>query len=554
MDVLISHFQSLLSVVVPFVILLGLLIFVHELGHFLMARFFGVRVEVFSLGFGKKLLTYKKGDTNYCLSLIPLGGYVKMYGDEPGAQVPEENKSLAFTHKPVGQRIWIVLAGPLMNLFFAVFLFFAISMIGEDVRGPFVGDLKKESVAYSTGFRSGDKILNVNGVEVASWNEADLVIEESADKPIRFIVQRENEESTSEFQATPTLVKNPNILSTKQFVGSIEGLETMSIDSTVGVQQDSLAYKVGLRTGDRITRINDLEIKHWRQIEWALSQKSDVFMLTGERKEKDSDEKANVTVSLTANKGNTLLEKFGIESPDLYLDRVIDDSPAFLAGLRAGDRLVAIGGTTLKNWEEVLNAVKNFDEKSGSLEIKALRSAEVKSFQMTPKLIAQMGNQGKEEKRFMVGIVPLIRPSYPEIVVQKASNPWIGFKNGVNRTWDVTVMTLVSFKRLVTAEISPKNIGGVISIGQAASETFKIGISHFLAMMGIISINLFILNLLPIPILDGGHLMFYIFEAVRGAPLSLRKMEIAQQVGLVILMGLMAFALVNDFSRFLAPF
>ncbi|MGE0631688.1 MAG: RIP metalloprotease RseP [Pseudobdellovibrionaceae bacterium] len=552
MESLISHIQSLLSVIVPFVILLGLLIFVHELGHFLVARFFGVRVEVFSLGFGKKILSYKRGYTNYCLSLIPLGGYVKMFGDEPGSTIAEEDKKFAFTHKPVGQRIWVVLAGPLMNLFFAIFLFSLISIRGEELRAPFVGDLKVGSSAALAGFKSGDKILSVNGTEIKTWNEADEIFENHANKPVRVIVQRELDQSTSEFEVTPTLGDNPNILSSKRKIGIVEGLEPNSIDSTVGVKAGSSAALVGLKTGDQITKINDLDIKYWRQVEWILSQKVDGGLkVTAERAEKDkSKEPAVVTVVLTEN----ATAGYGIEAPDLYLDQVLADSPAQVAGLQSGDRIVSINGATLKTWEEVLNTVKSYEEKMGPLSLQVMRGADQKEFQMTPKLIAHMGSKGKEEKRFMIGIVPVIRGTMPIITIQKAENFFAGIKNGVKRTWEVTAMTVISFKRLITAEISPKNIGGVISIGQAASETFKVGLGQFLSMMGIISINLFILNLLPIPILDGGHLMFYIFEAVRGAPLSLRKMEIAQQVGLVILMGLMAFALVNDFSRFLAPF
>lgn len=541
----------MLSVIVPFVILLGLLIFVHELGHFLMARFFGVRVEVFSLGFGKKILSYKKGDTTYCLSLIPLGGYVKMFGDEIGANISEQDKKFAFTQKPVSQRIWVVLAGPLMNLFFAIFLFSMISSRGEELRAPVAGDIKATSAAGTAGFKSGDKILSVNGAEVKTWNQAEELLEDQANQTVRVIVQREQDQSTSELEVTPALSDNPNVLSSKRKVGIVDGLEPHSIDSTVGVRPESFAAMAGLKTGDRITHINDMDIKYWRQVEWALSQKIDAFKVTAERFDGENKSPAIVTVTLPAQKTK---EQFGVEAPDLYLDKVLPDSPAQISGLQSGDRIISINGVELKTWEEVLNTVKSYDEKVGALSLVILRGKEQKNFKMTPKLIAQMGSQGKEEKRFMIGIVPVIRGTPPVTVTQKADNFFEALKNGTHRTWEITVMTLVSFKRLVTAEISPKNIGGVISIGQAASETFKIGLGQFFSMMGVISINLFILNLLPIPVLDGGHLMFYIFEAIRGAPLSLRKMEIAQQVGLVILMGLMAFALVNDFSRFLAPF
>ncbi|MEI7973198.1 MAG: RIP metalloprotease RseP, partial [Bdellovibrio sp.] len=171
MDSITSLLHSGYTTIVPFIILLGILIFVHEMGHFLVAKWCGVRVEVFSLGFGKKILQYKKGDTNYCISLIPLGGYVKMFGDEVGAQLSASEKKFSFSHKSVGQRIAIVLAGPLMNFFFAILVFALVAFRGEDFRKPVLGDISSSSHAYDLGFRSGDEILRVNTAQIKTWDE-----------------------------------------------------------------------------------------------------------------------------------------------------------------------------------------------------------------------------------------------------------------------------------------------------------------------------------------------------------------------------------------------
>jgi regulator of sigma E protease len=201
-------------------------------------------------------------------------------------------------------------------------------------------------------------------------------------------------------------------------------------------------------------------------------------------------------------------------------------------------------------WEDVLNTVKTYSGE-GSLAIEINRKGESKTFQIVPKMTAQMNSQGGEEKRYTIGIIPHILLAAPIMTKVKADGVLSALSRGVQKTSEVTVMTVLSFLRLIQNKISPKNIGGVISIGQAASETFKIGFTHFLQMMAVISINLFILNLLPIPVLDGGHLLFYTIEALKGAPVSMKKMEIAQQIGLVVLMSLMVFALFNDFSRLL---
>ncbi|NCN95787.1 MAG: RIP metalloprotease RseP, partial [Bdellovibrionales bacterium] len=179
MDLVIHYIQQTLSSIGPFVLLLGLLVFVHELGHFVVAKWCGVRVEVFSLGFGKKLLQYKHGDTVYCISMIPLGGYVKMYGDNFNADVPEEEKAKSFIHKPVSQRIAVVLAGPLMNLIFAVFLFTLIGFIGDRQPAAVVGDIAESSQAYTSGLRAGDHILSVNGQEIQGWVQLTQKIAES---------------------------------------------------------------------------------------------------------------------------------------------------------------------------------------------------------------------------------------------------------------------------------------------------------------------------------------------------------------------------------------
>ena len=171
MDTLISLVQQSFEFVIPLIILLGALIFIHELGHFLVAKYYGVRVETFSLGFGKKILKYKHGDTTYCISAIPFGGYVKMFGDDPNVEISEEEKSYSFLHKPVGQRIAVVVAGPLMNLFFAFFLFMAIAILGDKKPLPIIGSIQPDSPILQLGIDAGDKVVKVGNKNVKTWKE-----------------------------------------------------------------------------------------------------------------------------------------------------------------------------------------------------------------------------------------------------------------------------------------------------------------------------------------------------------------------------------------------
>ena len=549
MDFIFGYLQSGLSAIVPFVVLLGLLIFVHELGHFAVAKWCGVRVEVFSLGFGKKLLSYKHGDTTYALSLIPLGGYVKMFGDEIGAAIDEEQKKYSFLHKSVGKRIAVVLAGPLMNFFFAIFIFFCVAIIGEEARSPVIGDVPAKSPAYEAGLRSGDEILSVGGLRLNTWDEFQHQMNLRIGQAVEIRVQRYGLTEPVSAQVSPQSRPNPNLLSLDENIGEVDGLSSSSLASVLGVRAKTPAEQMGLRTGDRIAKINGHEVKYYREVEpLILPLQGQQVALEVERwpslEAKDPEIlKMNVKFPTFAS-----MDGLGIEKSDLFLAKVMEKSPAAAAGLQAGDRILSVGSVQPKNWEDVLEAVKSY-KGDGELEFTLLRQSEQKKISVKPELTSQMTSQGSEDKRYTIGIIPWVITAPAAIKKIQADSLVSALSRGVTRTWDVTVMTVVSFLRLAQNRISPKSIGGVISIGQAASETFKIGIGQFLTMMAIISVNLFILNLLPIPVLDGGHLLFYSIEALRGAPVSMRKMEIAQQVGLVLLMSLMVFALFNDFSR-----
>lgn len=551
-----SFLQSGLSAVVPFIVLLGILIFVHEFGHFIVARWCGVRVEVFSLGFGKKLLTFKRGDTTYAISLIPLGGYVKMFGEQPGAEISEEDKKVSFLHKNVWQRIAVVLAGPLMNFFFAILVFFVVALMGEDLRSPVVGDIAENTPAYAAGLRSGDTVLAINDNAIQSWEDIGkaLSLKEEKETQVSFKVRREGSDEVETFSINAQAKPNPNVLSRADYIANVEGMTPLSSGTTVGLEPQSPLLAAGMKTGDTITAINGQSVKHWRDLQNTLMQIPASEALKFEVTKLDDNFKPTEirTVDFTGDSKirNYSLASLGIVSSELFLQTVVKDSPAEAAGLKPLDRMISINNIVLRKWEDVINNIKDFSGEK-PVDITVERGTETIALKITPKMSKQMTPAGVEEKRYVIGISPVVNTAFPDTIHIKAEGLGSAVARGVEKTWDVTVMTVMSFVKIFQAKISPKNIGGVISIGQAASETFKIGISQFLQMMAIISVNLFVLNLLPVPVLDGGHLVFYIIEVFKGAPLSMRKMEVAQQVGLAILMSLMIFALFNDFTRIL---
>lgn len=538
----------------PFFILLGLLIFVHELGHFMVARWCGVRVETFSLGFGKKVLNWKPGETTYCVSIIPLGGYVKMYGDDPTADVPTEQREYAFLHKKVWQRIAIVLAGPIMNLIFALVLFMIIGRVGEEVASAHVGDLTATTAAAKAGFESGDRILKVGGTAVRSWNEVQAKIEASPDHALTFDVERVDHKP-AQVTATPKIALNDNILSMTHEVGKIDGLTNETASTVLGVKPGSVADKAGLQSLDFVTAINDQPVASWSEMAQKLDEaaKGDKTSVAIKVRFVDSDDKPEnhhvVNVSVADIKGENPIAKLGVEGADMYILKVKPDSPAARAGLVAKDRIVSIDGEAQKTWNDVLNKVKSFTAGGAPIHFTVLHDGAVKEMNISPELTDVMSAKGQDEKRFTIGVVSAGFKVGPEPVLMQVTEPVEILTHGVQQTAEWTGLMVMSLVRLAQGQVSAKNIGGVITIGRVASRSFEIGLSAFLKTMAIISLNLFLLNLLPVPVLDGGHLLFFSIEALRGTPISLKKLEIAQQVGLTLLIMLMAFAFFNDVTN-----
>lgn len=559
--------QSVLSYSVPTIVLLGFLIFVHELGHFLVAKYNKVRVETFSLGFGPKILKFVYGETTYCLSAIPLGGYVKMFGDDPTATIAEEDKQYSFTHKKLGQRVAVVLAGPLMNFFIAIILYTIMSINGEQMLPPVIGDLESKTEAFISGFRPGDKIVEIDQKKVQTWDDIQEMIESHPDQKLQFKVQRniDSKIENADITATPKLVENKNPLSWSTQVGEIAGLGFSSKIPFIGISnQESIAYKNGLRTGDLITEINSTKLEVWRDLETllikSLQEKKDLVIkvqhdpLTAAQ---ESKEAATSEVKIEWNKlakiplQNALTE-IGIESSENFLADLEKESPAFKAGMQKSDKIVAIDNQEVSNFEQIAAVIRSFkSENSKALDFSVIRDSKLIHIPVQPSMKERSNIHGKEETRYEIGIKPLIITAQTSVTIA-ASNPFEALKRGIYLSYKWTSATILSFVRLAQARISPKNIGGFFSIGIMAKKSWQIGLSQYLSTMGILSLNLFILNLLPIPVLDGGHLLFYTIEFFQGAPLSLRKMEMAQQVGMILLLALMVFAMFNDITRLLS--
>ena len=436
------------------IVVLGILIFVHELGHFLVAKRSGVGVLKFSLGFGPKLVGVKRGETEYLLSALPLGGYVKMIGEDPTDPLPEAaDPARSFSQKTVGTRARIILAGPLANLALPVVIFWGIfAIVGQPYFLPIVGTPEQGSPAAQAGLLPGDRVQALDGVRIERWTDVEVAVQASSGKPLNFTMTRDGR--------TFDVRLAPRVVATRDIFG-----------------QETQAWDVGLHP--------------------LLSTR---------------------------------------------IGQVLPGHVAEQAGLRSGDRILALNGTPVVEWEQMAKSIHGSPGKPVRLTVE--RDGQRFEVEATPRPTKQQTAAGEEEIG-LIGIGPAPESHYQRL------NPVAALVDGVKETARLSVVIVQGFVKLIQGSISPKTIGGPILITQIAGEVVRRGTVQLLSFTAFLSINLAILNLLPIPVLDGGHLLFSLIEWFRGKPISLRKREIAQQVGLALLVGLMIFAFYNDIFRLL---
>lgn len=510
-----------------FILFLGPLVFFHELGHFLFARLFGVRVEVFSIGFGPKIFKWKRGDTEYALSLIPLGGYVKMFGDDPlnKDQIPEADKAHSFTHKGKWARFWIVMGGPLANFIMAFVIFFGLMMIGEKLPELKVGVVPVQSTLYEAGLRTGDVLKKVNNQEI--YNPADIVLAdpqlietlhvERNGSEIPLAIKMNGEELLDEVMEHPPLLRQPIVVGKS---GEKYGLSTSQGKFDVNHSLDLIAESA-------VERAYLYPIVNAEEFTVNLEQETVVDFQNN-----------SAPIDFFAG-----LYQKGFAPLDLLVREINIGSAADKAGIRKGDVIAGFAGNAVMSFSDLRDRLQKNEENTAALTI--WKGGNELSYDVKPD-VQMVG----EQKLKLIGVYS--DGAYQNVkFVTTASKGLIGsFLAAFPRTWDTILKTLEGFKKLITAEVSLKTIGGPLAIGKVAHDSFNTSISYFFQLMALISINLGVINLFPIPVLDGGHIMFIFLEVINRGPVSRRKMEIAQQLGLSVLLMLMVGAIFNDFSRF----
>ena len=541
-------FSNLLA----FVVLFGVLVFVHELGHFLMAKYFKIGVEKFSLGYGPKIFSKRYGGTEYIISALPLGGYVKMVGDEPvdERQAEEEQKELpedSFLAKPPWQRILVVLMGPVANLVLPIVLVAGLYMIGQPYITTQVGYVAPDSPASEAGLRPGDTILSVAGEKVLKWNEMSKIINSRSGQPTTLVLERLGEAETVTITTTPKEADGQNEFGEKVRVGQI-GIDPVSFKPQVAIpNENSAAWAAGLRSGDTIKKVDGVEVFYfWQVAELVERSKNAAIPFIIDRQGEEQAVEINRQLFLIEGEIASLA-RAGIYHQQLVVDKVLENSVAAEKGIEPGDVLVGLNDKPLFGFTHFQKAMQANRGEEAALTV--LRGGETINLNFSPKLVEEKHElTGEKVKQRMLGVSTKgeVRSTLGTLQVL---NPFKALLLGVDRCYQITRLTIIGFGKLITGSVSPKSLGGPILIYQLAGNSWKDGLNSFVHMLVLISISLGILNLLPIPVLDGGHLVFYTIEMIQGKPISARTRELAQQVGILLLLCLMIFAFYNDLMR-----
>ncbi len=530
------------------ILALGFLIFIHELGHFLAAKRCGIRVEKFSIGFGPRLIGFRWGDTDYCLSALPFGGFVKMAGESPEEQKGEEGE---FASAPVGCRIFVAIAGPAMNFLMGIILFSFVYLAGLD-RGTMqlmemligqsdqmaqIGLVADDSPAKQGGIEPGDTIVSINDRQIKNWQDFNTTILTHPDEELKIIVSR-----NSQFK---TLYVTPRNLD-KKGIGQIR-VSARQVAMVESITEGSTAAQAGIQAKDLIESINGRKIYHVPEFGSVIWEPSHPFGSAHRRFYKEVNESRNGEVSLEIRRGS---ESLTVSFPTNWVVNAVvaEGSEAEKVGIQSGDEIILINGKSIKNFELYPKLYELAATNPGQpVEIGLFRNGEQLTATLTPALDAEEDRLNLHGLRWQL-LLDGLALAGPSVPIPKY-NVITAVGEGVQTNWLILEMVAKVLKRLVTREVKTKYLTGPIGIVDTTRRVVEFGLRSLLFFVGFISVNLAIVNLLPIPIADGGQILFFALEKLRGRPLSIRKQIIIQQVSIVLLAGLFLYITFYDILR-----
>jgi regulator of sigma E protease len=541
------------------VALLGVLILAHELGHFLVARLFRVKVLRFSLGFGPKLFSFTLGTTEYRLSLFPLGGYLRLLGEEAGDPVPEREREHALCNKPLWQRFTVVMAGPLFNLILPIGIYFGHYMGQRTLLPATLGTVIAGLPAANAGLMPGDRIETVDGRYVRYWEELDEAIAAAPGKTLRFGIRRGIE--AEERDVTPARWERRGPLNAKEIMGWIGVSPRFQLPEVGIVDLTSPAAQAGLRTFDYITSVNGSPVSHWGEFERAMARAGAsplrISYLRGTHSalpfvhvEIQEPGTAVVIPQTVIDLAGSRRYETGIQPSELFVYSVEPGSPADRIGLRRGDQVLDLDGQPLLHWNILHQRLAQEPQRNfklhwvspGGIHHTATFKQETRS---------RLNAYHHEEPLLVFGATNRFAWKTADPVPIR-NRFFYAVGHAFERTGEIIGFTAQTFVQIIRGQISPQAIAGPLTIGYAAGVAAEQGLAEYLWLMALLSINIGLLNFLPIPILDGGRLMFFVIELFKRRPPSARARTVASYVGIVLVVLILAFALKNDVVRLLS--
>jgi regulator of sigma E protease len=532
-------------------LLLGILVFVHEFGHFIVAKALNVKVLRFSIGFGPRIFGFTRGETEYRVAWLPLGGYVKMAGELPQDELSPEDAKRGFLAQAPWKRALIVSAGPGFNLIFPVLAYFLLFLGTHQQISTRIGSVEPGLPAAEARLQPGDRILAVDGEKVRTFEELRAHLQPRYDRPITVTVERQGRQFNTTLTPAKSLETNP----IETLPRGLIGISPNAKAPVVGVPEGSPAAAAELHSFDRILSVNGEPVKDEVAFNAAIDKARGSVELKVERDQRielpgvAAHVPNLVSVSIEKQPGQGY-ETIGAERVDLYVARVIPGSAAEKSGIRVGDRIVALNGKKLKSFLLLTLALNEMADKPFQLTWRS--GAEEKTQELRQTVLAAKDEYGQVSEGLDLGIRPL-PPSPTELSdVEKVSiymGPGEALGASLKVVPEIIRKTAQVLGYLVTGRVPFKSVGGPIMLYQIASKSAEEGISSYLNAMAVISVNLGLINLFPIPVLDGFQLLASVWEAVRRRPIPARAREIANMIGLAMLIVLMVLVFKNDIMR-----
>jgi regulator of sigma E protease len=532
--------------------MLGVLIFVHEFGHFLAAKACGIRVLKFSLGFGSPVgigrfrMRWVRGHTEYVVCWIPLGGFVKMLGETPDPEVaadlaayPEET----LESKPLWQKLFVIFAGPAMNLLLPVLIYTGILAVGFPQADSVIGEVEAGSPAAAAGLRPNDRVIAIDGAPVQWWRQIADVLAAQTSGGLAIQYERDGVRETARLSIETR--QRSDVFGELVARGWSGLYHRRPLAMVALTDRASPAYQAGLRTGDRVAEVAGEPVADW----YAFA---DAYAAAGRGGEvaialvRGRETAEDIVLQIPA-LGD--LESLGVIRADVLIAEVTDDAPAAQVGLRSGDLIQRANGVPMRSFESFADSVRR--SAGQSLALSVLRDGEALEISVTPALVqTDLTGFGMKVPRYRIGIMGNNMLAVPGSVgFEQVLNPLVSVPRAAAMTIEITRLFMRGLGKLVTGDVPRNQLAGPIGIAEIAGKALERGWMDYLQTLVLISINLGVLNLLPIPLLDGGQAVVFLIEGVRNKRLSLRTREFVQKVGLTMLLVIMGFAFWNDISR-----